>query len=421
MQDSVPEAMPKFFESWCSKFDDDFQTTAQRRNFRHYLAGLLGESSRKNLWAMTANTVSVSYHSMYNFLHDSPWNADKLNERRLSILAETRQTRIKPGFDLIIDDSGHRKSGASTAGVGRQYIGQIGKIDNGIVMVTSHAHDGIKGIPLDVNLYKHATSLPEGKEDPDFTKKPDLALALIDRCLARGLQPGSVLLDAGYGNNGPLLVEIEKRDLVYVAAISKSRRVHYKMPGDKERTKHRLDDVAKTLAPDSFQPITLPLEKPRTVWVATLSVYLPKMSGKKIIAIQLNAPTIEEADEIDYYITNAPPEQATAGWIAQTYSKRNWVEVFYREAKGWLGITEYEVRDERSIYRHWILVFTAYTLIIWQQLTGGLRRWSTESLDTFGQAYKAFRTAVECLLVRWIGQHEEVFAAHRSSLGLIWV
>ncbi len=138
----------------------------------------------------------------------------------------------------------------------------------------------------------------EGKEDPDFTKKPDLALALIDRCLARGLQPGSVLLDAGYGNNGPLLVEIEKRDLVYVAAISKSRRLHYKMPGDKERTKHWLDDVAKTLAPDSFQPISLPLEKPRTVWVATLSVYLPKMSGKKIIAIQLNVPTFEEADEI---------------------------------------------------------------------------------------------------------------------------
>jgi hypothetical protein len=28
---------------------------------------------------------------------------------------------------------------------------------------------------------------------------------------------------------------------------------------------------------------------------------------------------------------------ATAEWIVTTYAQRNWVEVFYREAKGWLG------------------------------------------------------------------------------------
>ena len=46
-----------------------------------------------------------------------------------------------------------------TAGVGRQYIGQIGKVDNGVVMVTSHAYDGVKGVPIDAELYKHALSL----------------------------------------------------------------------------------------------------------------------------------------------------------------------------------------------------------------------------------------------------------------------
>ena len=37
-----------------------------------------------------------------------------------------------------MDDSGHRKSGNFTAGVGRQYIGEIGKTDNGNVVVTTH-------------------------------------------------------------------------------------------------------------------------------------------------------------------------------------------------------------------------------------------------------------------------------------------
>jgi SRSO17 transposase len=39
---------------------------------------------------------------------------------------------------LFVDDSGHRKSGNFTAGVGRQYIGEIGKTDNGNVVVTTH-------------------------------------------------------------------------------------------------------------------------------------------------------------------------------------------------------------------------------------------------------------------------------------------
>jgi len=53
---------------------------------------------------------------------------------------------------LIIDDSGHRKSGSLTVGVGRQYIGEIGKTDNGIVVVTTHLYDGRKSLPFQNNF-----------------------------------------------------------------------------------------------------------------------------------------------------------------------------------------------------------------------------------------------------------------------------
>jgi hypothetical protein len=420
MRDSVPEAMPRFFENWCCKFDDILGRETQRKNFRNYLAGLLGDNHRKNIFSMAQSTVAGSYHSLHHFLHDAPWDAASVNERRLKLIGSCRQTRLKRGFNLIIDDSGHRKSGMATAGVGRQYIGQVGKVDNGIVMVTSHAYDGVKGLPLDVELYKHAASLPDGKEDAGFQKKPDIALALIDRCLKRKLDPDTVLLDGGYGNNAPLLKEIEDRGLNYVAAISKTRIVYFEMKDDTRREKHRIEDVAKTLAPEFFKPIELPLEEPRTVWVATVEVYMPKMSGKKIVAIQMDAPVFAEAKELDYYITNAKKEQAGAEWIALSYSTRNWVEVFYREAKGWLGITEYQVRDERSIHRHWILVFTAHSLIQWQMLTGGLRRWTTKAIETFPEALRAYKSAVEFLMVKWINLFPEVFAAHRSTLGLVW-
>ncbi|NEP05007.1 MAG: hypothetical protein F6K34_09295 [Okeania sp. SIO4D6] len=33
----------------------------------------------------------------------------------------------------------------------------------------------------------------------------------------------------------------------------------------------------------------------------------------------------------------------TSEWIVNTYSNRNWIEVFYGEAKGWLGLKEYQL------------------------------------------------------------------------------
>ncbi len=133
------------------------------------------------------------------------------------------QTRICRGFSLIVDDSGHRKSGNFTSGVGRQYIGEIGKTDNGNVVVTTHLYDGKKSLPLDIELYQHATSLPEGKKDSNFKKKPELALNLIDKTLERDYQPGIVLIDSGYGNNTSFLIELEERKLKYLGGLAKKR------------------------------------------------------------------------------------------------------------------------------------------------------------------------------------------------------
>ena len=67
------------------------------------------------------------------------------------------------------------------------------------------------------------------------------------------------------------------------------------------------------------------------------------------MAIVMNASSLEKATEVDYFITNVvEADTVTASWIVRTYTERNWVEVFYREAKGWLGLREYQVRDKRS-------------------------------------------------------------------------
>jgi SRSO17 transposase len=288
-------------------------------------------------------------------------------------------------------------------------------------VVTTHLYDGVKSLPLDVELYQHASSLPEGKQDPGFVKKPEIALKLIDKCLSRGEKPGVVLVDAGYGNSSTFLKHLESKKLKYIAGLAKNRKVVCQLQPGREKAIIRLDELAKSLNSYAFTAIGLELELPRTVWVATVEVEISTLSETRTIAIVMNAASFSEATDVSYLITNVAHEKATCEWIVKTYSQRNWVEVFYREAKGWLGLREYQARSIKSLHRHFILVFCAYSFIIWQQLTGGLRRrWANKPLNTFTEALSAFRTAISYRFVGWLQENTDVFALHLKRLGFVW-
>ncbi len=435
MKETTPDAMPPCFDRWCKKFDDLLRTKAQKREFRNYLGGLLGESERKNLSQIARDAVEVTYHRLHHFLTEAPWSSDLINERRLQVMNKCNQTRICSGFSLIVDDSGHRKSGNFTAGVGRQYLGEIGrtshafeetsndvssKTDNGNVIVTTHLYDGKKSLPLDIKLYQHKNSLAEGNKDPSFKKKPELAIELIDKSLNRGYRPGIILIDAGYGNNTTFLKELENRQLKYIGGLAKNRKVKVINHLD-NKEEIRLDTVGQLLPKEAFSEVILNLEKPKHLWVAVVEIEISRLKGRRKIAIVMNKAIFSEASDIDYFITNFNESVVTPEWIVKTYSQRNWVEVFYREAKGWLGLKEYQTRGKRSLDRHLILVFCAYTFILWHKLTGGLRRrWANKEINTWTEALEAFRTAMSFRFVRWLNQNLDLFIAYKASLGFVW-
>ena len=140
-----------------------------------------------------------------------------------------------------------------------------------------------------------------------------------------------MLIDAGYGNNTSFLQELEKRKLKYIGGIAKNRKVIIQKLGD-EKSEIRVDNWALSLPSDAFTKIQLVVEKPKTVWVATREIELSKLTGKKVIAIVMNADTFEHASDIDYLIVNVDLSTPTAEWIVNTYAQRNCIEVFYREA-----------------------------------------------------------------------------------------
>jgi len=246
------------------------------------------------------------------------------------------------------------------------------------------------------------------------------------------------LIDSSYGNNTSFLKNLEERKLNYIGGIAKNRNILVKSKSNKLE-KIRIDEYAQWLSSEEFKEIQILGEKTRTVWVAILSAEISQLKGQRKIAIVMNAPFFEEAEDIDYLITNVEGEIVTEQWIVDSYSQRNWVEVFYREAKGCLGLSEYQVREKKSLERHFILVFCAYTFILWHQLTGGLRRrWANKlptqlelnsswkaavpsaPLNTFPEALEAFRTAISYRFVEWLNQNRDVFIAYKASLGFVW-
>jgi SRSO17 transposase len=60
-----------------------------------------------------------------------------VNERRVRLLCQDPATAPHDRGVLVIDDTGDHKDGTATAHVARQYLGSVGKLDNGIVAVTS--------------------------------------------------------------------------------------------------------------------------------------------------------------------------------------------------------------------------------------------------------------------------------------------
>ncbi|WP_371750412.1 transposase [Streptomyces sp. NBC_01283] len=80
----------------------------------------------------------------------------KVNKRRLDLLREQSATAPHDGGVIVIDDSGDRKDGTATANVGRQWLGRLGKTDNGIVTVTTVWTDGRVYYPLHAQPYTPA-------------------------------------------------------------------------------------------------------------------------------------------------------------------------------------------------------------------------------------------------------------------------
>jgi DDE superfamily endonuclease len=120
---------------------------------------------------------------------------------------------------LVLDDTGDRKAGTKTAHVARQYLGSVGKTDNGIVAVTSLWADERVYWPIDVVPYTPASRLARGKSDPGFRTKPQLAVELVDAARRAGIGFRAVVADCLYGDNPGFTEALGRAGVAFVLAV----------------------------------------------------------------------------------------------------------------------------------------------------------------------------------------------------------
>jgi SRSO17 transposase len=150
---------PEPLEGYVKHFDPVFSKSNQREGFRHYLEGLLLPSERRKTLTGLVNTEPVvgaqlpRAQKLQWFLSESNWEERQVQAERLKLLREDPATAPNRQGVLVIDETGDRKDGHQTAHVARQYLGNVGKIDNGVVSVTSLWADEHVYYPMEVEPY----------------------------------------------------------------------------------------------------------------------------------------------------------------------------------------------------------------------------------------------------------------------------
>ena len=144
-------------------FADCFGRREARKLLRIYVQGQLSDLHRK-----TAESIALRFgaapRTLQRFLESIKWDEEKLRDRCQQIVAKDH---ANPEAIGIVDESGTTKSGQETVGVGRQYNGSRGKVDNCTVGVhLGYAAPGFQTL-LDSAVY-----LPEDyANDPARRKK----------------------------------------------------------------------------------------------------------------------------------------------------------------------------------------------------------------------------------------------------------
>jgi len=388
-------------------FLEPFAELVRRSESKHalerYTTGLLSDLSRKTATGMGRALPGTNDQRLREFLTNTAWDAGEMD--RLRIAHMVKHAAAGDGV-LILDDTGIAKKGNHSVGVARQYSGTLGRVDNCQVLVTAHYLDGVFDWPVMARLY-----LPEGwakaparchkaQVPPEigFQTKGQIALGLIDEGRNAGIEPRAVLADAGYGDQPAFLDGLENRGMAYGVGVGISVRFRLAEqvetdPGDPPSPAYsgkgrprKASTLVERIGSLEAKAILdgLPAEAWRQVaWrEGTKGALVKECARVRVYRCGQRSKHLESSG----WLIGERPLEGHAGDRKQFFVRAldevgleelmgllhvRWViERFYQDAKGELGLDEYEGRLWTGLHRHLALVMLAHCFLSLQQSYG---------------------------------------------------
>jgi SRSO17 transposase len=336
-----PKSTIRFIDEYCQWYESLFSDVRSYEAFNHLHVGMLSEVKRKTLPAIAKVCGLDNEQSLHHFLTDAPWSVVKLRERRLALILQVLAGR---SITLIIDETGDRKKGNRTDYVKRQYIGNLGKIENGIVAVTAYGVVDNITFPLLFEVYKPRERL---KAQESYRTKPEIAAGMIRALQAMGFKIERVLADSLYGESGaPFVNVLYDLKLPFVLAIRSNHGVllpqGQRVRANRWRQFNRVFSNGKS-EQRWIREIVYGKRRTTQFWQLTTDPQTLPANGTWYV--------MSHIDKVKYHE------------IGNLYGLRNWVEYGLRQSKNELGWADFRVTNYQQIEKWWEVVMSAYLLV----------------------------------------------------------
>ena len=404
---AIPKAGPEpltDLAAFLEPFGSLVRRSESREAMERYATGLLSDLSRKTAADMGRVLPGTSDQRLQELLTNTAWEFGAMD--RLRIEHMLRYASVGSGV-LIVDDTGLPKKGRHSVGVARQYSGTLGRVDNCQVVVTTHYVDRVFDWPVNARLYVPKSWAGDGErrsrtrtpEEIGFRTKGEIALALIDEAAEAGLDDLlPVVADAGYGDQPTFLDGLQARSRPYavglegtllfrlVADVDADAGDGPPPPYSGQGRPRKASSLADRVQPREARAILADLPEEawtRVAWregrkgalvkeAARVRVHRTGARGKHLPTtgwLLGERPLCGHSGEVKQYFVWALDDLTLEDLIELVHVR--WViERFYQDAKGELGLDDYEGRLWTGLHRHIALVMLAHSFLTLRQSYG---------------------------------------------------
>lgn len=354
MTDQEIAGLGPAFAGYLKGYRDCFLQKRTATHFDNYCRGLLSDLPRKSVEPI-ALACGTAVRTLQEFLTTADWQHERARAEVQARIAAVLDAL--PDDDLgtvgVIDETSCAKKGEHTPGVQRQYLGCVGKVDNGIVTVHLGVAKGTFQALLDADLYLpaswdedrprcRAAGIPDAVR---YRPKWQIAYEQLARLDARGVRFDWLVFDEGYGSKVPFLRVLDAVGQRFVGEVP----VSFAVRPSAGREPQRADVVLRAAAARGGRVFRLSRQTVGDArWRAT-SRSVEVHGCRWVLVVAVNEATAE----VKYFVTNATDEPL--GRVLRAAFRRATIEHSFRVAKSEAGLMHSEGRQYVGLVRHLVL------------------------------------------------------------------